>query len=66
MRVKNALMNSGAVVAQKIMEIILSFVFRTILIYTLGTTYLGLSSLFSNIFSLLSLMEMGVGSSIVF
>ncbi|MDY5917705.1 MAG: oligosaccharide flippase family protein [Treponema sp.] len=66
MRVKNALMNSGAVVAQKIMEIILSFAFRTILIYTLDTTYLGLSSLFSNIFSLLSLMEMGVGSSIVF
>ena len=66
MRVKNALMNSGAVVAQKIMEILLSFAFRTILIYTLGTTYLGLSSLFTNIFSLLSLMEMGVGSSIVF
>lgn len=66
MRIKNAMMNSSSVVVQKLIEIILSFVFRTVLIRTLGTTYLGLSSLFTNIFTILSLMELGVGSSIVF
>jgi len=66
MRTKSAIANSSMALIQKVIEIILSFAFRTVLIYSLGSTYLGISGLFTNIFSLLSLMELGVGSSIVY
>ncbi|MEG0408265.1 MAG: oligosaccharide flippase family protein [Bacilli bacterium] len=66
MREKSAIKNATFVIVQKIIEIIFSFIFRTVLIKTLGTTYLGISGLFTNIFSLFSLMELGIGSSIVF
>jgi len=66
MRTKSAIANSSMALVQKFLEIVLGFVFRTVLIYTLGNTYLGISGLFTNIFSLLSLMELGVGASIVY
>lgn len=66
MRKKNAIINSTMAIIQKFIEIILSFIFRTVLIYTLGSTYLGVSSLFTNVFSILSLVELGFGSSIVY
>lgn len=58
--------NSASALLQKLIEVILAFVFRTILIKTLGNVYLGLSGLFSNIFSILSLAELGVSASVVF
>lgn len=45
---------------------ILSFITRTVFIYTLGNTYLGLNGLFSDILTLLSLAELGVGSAIIY
>jgi O-antigen/teichoic acid export membrane protein len=39
---------------------------RTCIIYTLGTNFLGLSSLFTSILSVLSLAELGFGSAIVY
>ena len=39
---------------------------RTILIKTLGSEYLGLSSLFTSILQVLSLSELGIGSAMVF
>ena len=45
---------------------VFNFISRTIFVKTLGETYLGVSGLFTNIFSLLSLMELGVGTSITF
>lgn len=45
---------------------ILAFVTRTIFIYTLGNTYLGLSGLFSDILTLLSLAELGIGTAITY
>lgn len=66
MRTKSAIANASMALIQKIIEAILGFLFRTVLIYVLGSTYLGVSGLFTNIFSLLSLMELGVGSSIVY
>ena len=44
----------------------LPFIVRTILIYRFGVEYLGLNSLFSSILSVLSLMELGFGTAVVF
>ena len=39
---------------------------RTLIIYTLGNLYLGLSSLFTSILNALNLAELGIGSALVF
>lgn len=66
MRTDSAIKNSSFAIFQKTIEVILSFVFRTALIKILGETYLGLSGLLTNLFSLLSLMELGMGSVVVY
>lgn len=50
----------------KVSDLLFAFVLRTIFIRTLGKTYLGISGLFTNILTVLSLMELGVGGAIVF
>lgn len=45
---------------------LLSFVARAIFIHFLGVKYLGVSSLFTNIISFLSLAELGVGAALTF
>lgn len=47
-------------------SLVLPFVSRTIVIYTLGTEYVGLGGLFTSILSVLSLSELGVGAAITF
>ena len=50
----------------KASDLIFAFALRTVFIHTLGKTYLGISGLFTNILTVLSLMELGVGGAIVF
>ncbi len=50
----------------KIVSIIGPFFMRTLIIYTLGNLYLGLSSLFTSILNALNLAELGIGSALVF
>ena len=50
----------------RIISLILPFITRSILIYTLGIDYIGLGSLFSSILQVLNLAELGVGSAIVY
>jgi O-antigen/teichoic acid export membrane protein len=45
---------------------IAGFVTRTVFIHVLGSTYLGVSGLFSNILTLLSFAELGIGQAIIF
>ena len=45
---------------------ILPFVVRTILIYRFGVEYLGLNSLFTSVLSVLSLMDLGFGTAVVY
>lgn len=52
--------------ACQIINLVLSFVTRTIFIQTLGSDYLGVNGLFSNILSILSFAELGIGNAIVF
>lgn len=50
----------------KLVILLAPFVTRTILIKTLGAEYLGISSLFQSVLSVLSLAELGVGSAMVY
>lgn len=54
----------GAV--QKVYQILLPFVLRSVFIRQLGITYVGLGGLFSSLLSFLNLAEMGVGSAVLF
>lgn len=66
MRIKSTLKNTIAAIAQRYLTSILAFVSRTVFIQVLGTTYLGVNSLFADIFMMLSLAELGVGSAITY
>ena len=44
---------------QRAVGIVLPFIVRTILIYSLGASYAGLNGLFSSVLSVLSLAELG-------
>ena len=50
----------------KTVSMILPFFVRTAFIYTLGSDYLGVNSLFSSVLSVLSLTELGFGSAVAF
>lgn len=65
-RTKNSLKGTFWGVISKIVSLLIPFVERTVLIYTLGIQYLGLSSLFTSILQVLSLAELGFSSAIVF
>ncbi|MDE7264542.1 MAG: oligosaccharide flippase family protein [Anaeroplasmataceae bacterium] len=65
-RTHYAKLNSGFSLLSSILKIILGFVLKTVFIQTLGKTYLGASSLFSEILQFLSVAELGIGTAIVF
>lgn len=65
-RTKNAKRTIISGLAMKLLTIIVPFIMRTVIIYTLGNLYLGLGSLFSSILNTLSLAELGIGSAMVF
>ena len=65
-RTTNTILNFTSSIAGQLIAIIMQFAVRTVFINTLGKSYLGINGLFSNILSMLSLAEMGVGSAIIF
>lgn len=65
-RTKNSFRNYGMTVVAQITSILLSFIGRTFFIKLLNIEYLGVNGLFSNILSLLSLAELGVGTAITY
>ncbi|OON90195.1 MAG: hypothetical protein ATN32_04485 [Candidatus Epulonipiscium fishelsonii] len=66
MRTNNSLKNMATGLISQGIGLVISFIVRMIFIKTLGTDYLGVNGLFSNILTMLSLAEMGIGSAIVF
>ena len=64
MRIGKTVKNTRYALISQIITIVISFLNRTIFIHYLNAEYLGLNGLFSNILSLLSLAELGVGSAI--
>lgn len=65
-RTHNAFLVMLSVGIRQFLNLILQFVSRIIFIRILGAEYLGLNGLFSNVLSLLSLSELGIGSAISF
>ena len=65
-RIKNVKRNIIWEFVNRIVSLLLPFISRTILIYTLGALYLGLNSLFGSILTILSLAELGFGSAMIF
>lgn len=65
-RTKNAMINALTGSAMQVVNVVLGFVGRTIFIYLLNSDYLGVNSLYTNILTVLSFAELGIGSAIVF
>jgi len=65
-RIKNSLFNFVTSMGAQLVSIIMHFVSRSVFINTLGENYLGISGLFGNILSMLSLAELGVGTAILY
>lgn len=65
-RSKNAKRNSIWGLISNFLTILLPFLVRTILIEELGAQYLGLSSLFTSILTVLNITELGFGTAIVY
>lgn len=65
-RTINVIKNSIFGVISKFGVLILQFICRTIFIKTLGSEYLGLNGLFTNILTILSFAELGLGNAIVY
>ena len=65
-RKNNGIRNIGAGILNSFILSILPFITRTIIVITIGSRYLGLSSLFTSILMVLNLSELGFGSALVF
>ena len=53
-------------VIYQVITVLANFIVRTVFIKTLSSEYLGISGLYRNILSVLSLAELGIGSAIVY
>ena len=65
-RTTYSLMNMGAGLAGYFINTLVGFVCRMVFVRSLPPEYLGINGLFSNILSMLSLAELGIGSAIIF
>ena len=65
-RTKNAARNIVFDGLLKMINMVLPFIMRSILLHYLGVEYLGLNGLFRSLLSFLNLAELGVGSAMVF
>lgn len=63
-RTKNSIINSTASISNQVLTVIMDFIVKTIFINVLGSEYLGINGLFSNIITLLSLADLGIGIAI--
>ena len=66
MRTLNSLKNFSTGIATTLITTLLNFISRTIFISILGSSYLGINGLLTNLLSMLSLAELGIGSAINF
>ena len=66
MRANKVFKNGLWGIAYQVLCIVLSFVGRTVFIHFLNAEYLGISGLFTNVLSILSLSELGFSSAISF
>lgn len=65
-RTENVTRNLKSSILLQITNVIIKFLLRTVFIYTLGKEYLGVNGVFTNILTVLSLSELGLGTAIVY
>ena len=66
MRTKSSILNMTAAWGGQMIALLVQLVSRVVFVQYLGSEYLGLSGLFSNILSMMSLVELGVGPAMTF
>ncbi len=70
MEVKNKTRNTSNTfifgLISRLISILFPFVIRTIIIYELGSEYVGLTSLFTSVLTILNVSELGISSAIAF
>lgn len=66
MRTKKALKNMLTTLLSHFTSMLIGFIVQAIFIRCLGTEYLGINGLFNNIFSMLAVVELGIGSAIIY
>lgn len=65
-RTDKAVRNTMVSLSCQMIYLIVSFICRTVFTNMLGAEYLGISGLFSNLLTLLSFAELGIGSALVY
>lgn len=65
-RTNNSIKNISSGLLAQAVQMVLGFVSRTVFIQYLSAEYLGVSSLFSNILTMLSLAELGIASAFIY
>lgn len=65
-RVKNASRNVAFGMFLKLYQVLLPFLMRTAIMYSMGMGYLGLNSFFGSVLWFLNITELGVGSAMVY
>ena len=65
-RTRNSVINLSYAVVGQAVGFVISFIARIFFIKVLGREYLGLNGLFTNVLTILSLAELGVGEAITF
>ena len=65
-RTKNAIVNTIFGSLQKVLQMLLPFVMRTVMLHTLGIGYLGLNGLFTSVLQTLSIAELGISGAITY
>lgn len=65
-RTQHAIKNVEFGILSKILSLVFSFISRTIFIFILGSVYLGVNGLYTEILSLLAFAELGFGSAMSF
>ena len=66
MRTINSLKNMYMGILTQVVMLMITFISRKVFVDSLGTEYLGINGLLTNILSMLSLVEGGIGTSIVY
>lgn len=65
-RTTNSLRNAGVSMAVQMLDNLLHFACRTVFIHTLGKEYLGISSLYANVITILSISELGFSTAVTY
>ena len=66
MRTKNSVKNTIFSMLSNLVAILIGFLAQAVFIQILGIEYLGVNGLFTNIISMLGIVELGVGSAIIY